>query len=91
MDMLKEAWAVRTELGWTVSRPLPKSSRKELKVSSNLSVAQDSLTEQVKSWWDIESYASNCKTTGRSKDDKAAEAILQNSLKLKSYRFLETL
>ena len=28
-----------------------------IKVSSNLSVAQDSLTEQVKIWWDIESYA----------------------------------
>ena len=42
---VNEPWAVRTELGWTVSGPLPKSSRKELKVLSNLSVAQDSRTE----------------------------------------------
>ena len=62
-----QPWAVRTDLGWTTSGPLPKSFNKRLNCTTKLSCAEEPLTEQVEKWWDIEAYTSNCKTQGKSK------------------------
>ena len=50
-------WAIRTKLGWALSGPLPQKEMKQLAVTSSLANAEDHLSEQVKKWWDIESYA----------------------------------
>ena len=35
----------------------------------------DALAEQIETWWDIESYASRCDVSGRSKEDEKALKI----------------
>ena len=67
-----EPWAVRTHFGWTVSGPLPKKLAQSINVSSNLVHVTDPLSEQVKRWWEIEAYASNVKSSGKSLEEKKA-------------------
>ena len=43
-----QPWAVRTDLGWTISGLLPKSVTKRLNCTTQLSCAEEPLTEQVK-------------------------------------------
>ena len=76
-----EPWAVKTELGWTLSGPLPKSETNHLVVSCNLANDTDNeiLTSQIKRWWDMETYASLCNVSGRSKQDERAFDILKRS------------
>ena len=42
-DNWNQPWAVKTALGWTISRALPKKDTSNLSVSCNLSVASDPL------------------------------------------------
>ena len=73
--------AVKTALGWTVSGALPKKETSHLSVSCNLSVASDPLSEQMKKWWDMETYSSVCNVTGKSKEEKRALSILEKTTK----------
>ena len=69
-------WAVRTKLGWMRSGPLPQQETAKLATESLVAAEVDPLADQVKSWWSMESYASNCNASGRSKeDDKALETL----------------
>ena len=64
-------WAVRCSLRWTVSDLLPKKFVSSL-TSSHSSVHQSAdfnFNEQIKSWWDNESYGSPVKADGRSRSD----------------------
>ena len=45
-----QTWAVTTALGWTISRALPKKETSNLSVSCNLSLATNSLANQMKKW-----------------------------------------
>ena len=80
-------WAIRTKLGWTLSGPLPQKEAKQLAVTAALATVEDQLSEQVKKWWDIESYASNCNVSGRSKDDQRAQSILQETVRYNGQRY----
>ena len=67
-----QPWAVKTALGWTISGALPKKEASNLTVSFFLSVASDQLAIQMKKWWDMETSASVCDVSGRSKEEKRA-------------------
>ena len=60
-------WAVRTKLGWMLSGPLPQQETAKLATESLVAAEVDPLADQVKTWWSMESYASNCSASGRSK------------------------
>ena len=62
-------WAIKTALGWTVSGALPKEQTSHLSVSCNLSLASDPRSEQIRKWWDMETYSSVCNVTGKSKKE----------------------
>ena len=82
-----EPWAVKTSLGWTVSGALPKKERKCMAASCNFSVSSDPLADQMKKWWDMETYASVCDVSGRSKEEKRAQAILEKTTKHNGERY----
>ena len=71
-------WAVRCSLVWTVSGPLPKKIVSAL-TSCHSSVHQSAdfdLNEQIKTWWDNESYGSRVNVDGRSRSGvKALESL----------------
>ena len=70
-------WAVRTKLGWMLSGPLPQQETAKLVTESLVAAEVDPLADQVKSWWSMESYASNCSVSGRSKEDERALEMLK--------------
>ena len=76
-----QPWAVKTALGWTISGALPKKEVSNLSVSCNLSVASNPLANQMKKWWDMETYASVCDVSGRSKEEERALSILERTTK----------
>ena len=82
-----EPWAVKTSLGWTVSGALPKAERNCLEATCNLSVSSDPLADQMKKWWDMETYASVCDVSGRSKEEKRAQAILEKTTQQNGERY----
>ena len=82
-----QPWAVKTALGWTVSGALPKKETSHLSVSCNLSVASDPLSDQMKKWWDMETYSSVCNVTGKSKEEKRALSILEKTTKHNGERY----
>ena len=76
-----EPWVVKTSLGWTVSGALPKPETNCMAASCNLSVSSDPLADQMKDWWNMETYASVCDVSGRSKEEKGTQAILEKTTK----------
>ena len=82
-----EPWAVKTSLGWTVIGALPKKETKCMAPSCNFSVSSDPLADQMKKWWDMETYASVCDVSGRSKEEKRAQAILEKTTKHNGERY----
>ena len=79
-------WAVRTKLGWMLSGPLPQHEAAKLATES-LVADVDPLADQVKSWWSLESYASNCSVSGRSKEDDKALEMLKATTKFDGERY----
>ena len=78
-------WAVRTKLGWMLSGPLPQQETVKLATGSLVAAEVESLADQVKTWWSMESYASNCSASGKSKeDDKASKCSRQPQKSLSS-------
>ena len=82
-----QPWAVKTALGWTISVALPKKETSNISVSCNLSVASDPQANQMKKWWDMETYASVCDVSGRSKEEKRALSILERTTKHNGERY----
>ena len=62
-------WAVKSQIGWALSGPLPAKQAATLATRAT-SIADDKLANQLTKWWDIESYASNCDVTGHSKEEQ---------------------
>ena len=75
-----EPWAVKTKLGWTLCGPLPRQKAVQM-------TEDDLLAEQIKTWWDIESYASRCDVSGRSKDDEKVLLMLEQTTKFHGERY----
>ena len=62
-------WAVKSKIGWALSGPLRAKQAATLATTAT-SIADDKLANQLRKWWDFESYASNCDVTGHSKDEQ---------------------
>ena len=69
-----QPWAVKTALGWTISGALQITETSNLSISCNLSDASDPLEKQMKN---METYASVCDDTVRSKEGMRALSILE--------------
>ena len=82
-----QPWAVKTALARNVSGALPKNETSHLSVSCNLSIASDPLSEQLKKWWDMETYSSVCNVTGKSKEGKRALSIPEKTTKHNGERY----
>ena len=80
-------WAVRTKLGWMLSGPLPQQETAKLATESLVAAEVDPLADQVKPWWSMESYASNCSVSGRSKEDDKALEMLKATTKFDGERY----
>ena len=83
----QQPWAVKTTLGWTASGALPKNETSHLTVSCNMSMTSDPLADQLRKWWDMETYSSVCNVTGKSKEEKRALSILEKSTKHNGERY----
>ena len=57
--------------------PLPQQEAVQMNASCVTASENDALAEQVTTWWDIESYASRCDVSGRSKEDQKALQLLE--------------
>ena len=79
--------AVQMKLGWIFSGPLPQQETVKLATESLVAVEVDPLTNQVKTWWSMESYASNCSVSGRSKEDEPALEMLKATTKFDGERY----
>ena len=64
-----------------MSGALPNAETNCLAATCNLSVSSDPLAEQMKKWWDMETYASVCDVSGRSKEEKRVQANLEKTTK----------
>ena len=82
-----EPWAVKTKLGWTLCGPLPQQKAVQMTASCVTASEDDALAEQIKTWWDIESYASRCDVSGRSKEDEKALQMLEQTTKFDGERY----
>ena len=57
------------------------------RASCNLSISSDLLADQMKRWRHMETYESVCDVSERSKDEKWAQAILENTTKHTGERY----
>ena len=80
-------WAVRTKLGWMLSGPLLQHETAKLATESLVAAEVDPLADQVKSWWSMESYVSNCSVSGSSKEDDKALEMLKATTKIYGERY----
>ena len=76
-----EPWAVKTKLVWTLSGTLPIFEIVQIATAFAAS-DNDELSKQVKSWWSMESYASNCNVSARPRDDKRLTEIPEKTKQL---------
>ena len=76
-------WAVRTKLGWMLSGPLPQEETAKLATESSVAADVDPLADEVS----MESYASNCSVSGRSKEDERALEMLKTTTKFDGERY----
>ena len=80
-------WAVRTKLRWMLSGPLPQQETAKLATESLVAAEVDPLADQVKTWWSMESYASNCSASERSKEDDKDLQMLKSTTKFDGERY----
>ena len=80
-------WVVRTKLGWMLSGPLPQQETAKLATERLVAAEVDPLADQVKTWWSMETYASNCSVSGRSKEDERALEMLKATTKFDGERY----
>ena len=77
-----EPWAVKSKLGWTLSGPLPKQVAAEVAVTTHVEADDDGLGAQIKTWFSMESFATQVNVSGRSREDKRALGQIKNATKL---------
>ena len=82
-----KTWAVRAKLGWMLSGPLPEHETAKLATESLVAAEVDPLANQMKTWWSMESYASNCSASGWSKEDDKALEMLKATTKFDGERY----
>ena len=82
--------AFRCFVRWTVSGPLPKKIVSSLTSCHNLvyQSAVFDLNEQIKTWWDNESYGSRVKVDGRSRSDVKSLETLETTTHCDKDRYI---
>ena len=80
-------WAVQTKLGWMLTGSLPQQETAKLATESLDAAEVDPIADQVKTWWSMESYASNCSVSGKSKEDDKALEMLKATTKFDGERY----
>ena len=70
-----------------LSGPLPQQETAKLATESLVAAEVDPLADQVKTRWSMESYASNCSASGRSKEDDKALEMLKATTKFDGERY----
>ena len=70
-----------------LSGPWPQQETAKLSTESLVAAEVDPLADQMKTWWSMELYASNCSVSGRSKEDDKALEILKTTTKLNGQRY----
>ena len=70
-----------------LSGPLPQQENAKLATDSLVAAEVDPLADQVKTWWSMESCASNCSVSGRSKEDDKALEMLKATTKFDGERY----
>ncbi len=71
--------AVRIPIGWVLSGPLPSTSTFASTCFKAVIDTEPSLADQIKSWYDLESFGAAKKADPRSAADRRALAILENT------------
>ena len=80
-----ELWAVLTEPGWVVSGPMTGKRRKNV---CHFAVIEDvKVTENIQTWWDIETYASKINVVSQSKKKLQAQKMLESTTKFTCERY----
>ena len=74
----KSPFSVRLPIGWVLSGPLPASTGL-ISTCLHCNIEDVSLVEQVKSWYELESYGTYKQVDARSSDDKRANKFLEAS------------
>ena len=87
LKKLKEEYPHLSVLKDSTSGPLPQQETAKLATESLVAAEVDPLADQVKSWWSMESYASNCSASGRSKEDDKAIEMLKATTKFDGERY----
>ena len=82
-----KSWAVLTKLGWMLSKPSLQQETAKIATGSLVAAEVDTLAQQVKTWWGIELYASNCCVSGRSKEDDKAVGMLKATTKFEGEKY----
>ena len=80
-----EAFAFLTELGWVVSGPMTGKQSQNVchfAFTENVKVA-----ENIQSWWDIETYASEINVVSQSKKKNQAHRFLESTTKYTGERY----
>ena len=76
-----EPWAVKSKLGWTLCRPLPQQEAVQMTASCVTASEDGALAEQIKTCWDIESFASRCDVSGRSRKMRRRLQMIEETTK----------
>ena len=72
-----EPFAVLTELGWVVSGHMTGKSRQNV---SHFAFTEDlKVAENIQTWWDIESYASQINDVSQSRKELRTQKMLEST------------
>ena len=74
----------KRNLKWTLCGPLPQQEAVQVTASCVTASEDDALAEQIKTWWDIESYAYRCDVSGACEEDEKNEpqSLMVKDMKL---------
>ena len=80
-----EPFAVLTELRWVISTPMTGKRRQN---GCHFAFTEDvKVTENIQTWWDIETYASKFTVVSHSKKELHAQKMLENTTKFTGERY----
>ena len=77
---------MKPKIGWALSGPLPAKQAATFAKTAT-SIADDKIANQLRKWWDIESYTSKCDVTGHSKEEQREIKTLQQTTRFNGKRY----
>ena len=85
--MKRKGLGSANETGINAQWTLTQHETAKLATERLVAAEEDPLADQVKTWWSMESYASNCSACGRSKEDDKALEMLKATTKFGGERY----